>query len=575
MPASTADRLLTFSLHAATDWFLPAGRTDAETLRRARLLVVSSITLAVVGCVMGTVMYFLDYEIDNYFGLYVGAALVSLNPFVLRATGSVRMPGFLLCLELVIIILLQAIFDQGINDHPVQLWGLIVPWLAAFLVGPAYGFGFAGLVSAVIGGLYWMELAGFPFPRASSAEQLQLFYLLSAPGVAFVVAYLGWLYEGHTIRNLREKNDDLQRAGEALQVSNQRIESILESITDGFFALDHFWRFTYINQRAEQLLNRERSDLLGMSARTLFRGRVGDTIFGKFSLAVQDQDAIEFEVYDPHLDVWFEVHAYPYPEGLSVYFSDITARKTYEASLIEAKERAEELAELKSAFLTNMSHEFRTPLTGILGFANTLAHELDDFHREFAELIEQNAHRLLDTLNGVLDLARLESGTVEAQVQATNLVEETDTVMRLLTPLAEGRGLTLCATYDLEQTVAHIDPLFFNRVLTNLVGNAIKFTEEGFITVRLRDHNHEIVLEVEDTGIGISETFLPFLFDEFRQESMGLSRSHEGSGLGLAITQRLVRAMSGTIGVRSTRGEGSTFTVRLPRQRQEVPVVSS
>ena len=241
-------------------------------------------------------------------------------------------------------------------------------------------------------------------------------------------------------------------------------------------------------------------------------------------------------------------------------------RMNYEMEILSAKEHAEELVQLKTAFLTNMSHEIRTPLTGIIGFAQILNEEIDDRHKEFVELIEASGKRLLGTINSVLDLARLESGRVAVKRDVVDVAQVIRDSTTTLQSLAMKKGVSL-TTQGVDDTVmAETDKAGLERILNNLVGNAIKFTDEGSVTVRLSSTEDTIKLEVEDTGIGISEQFLPFIFDDFKQESQGASRSHEGSGMGLSITRKLVEVMSGEIEVRSIKSEGSTFAVTLPRR---------
>ena len=241
-------------------------------------------------------------------------------------------------------------------------------------------------------------------------------------------------------------------------------------------------------------------------------------------------------------------------------------RKSYEAELITAKDRAEELVRLKSAFLTNMSHEIRTPLTGIIGFAQILNEEIGEEHSEFVQLIEQSGRRLLDTINSVLDLARLESQKMRQEKVRLDLVEETIRSVKLIEPLAAKKKLKLMSKAHVESAHAIVDPAGFGRILTNLVGNAIKFTDEGGVRVDIAKKEGRIIIRVRDTGIGIAEEFLPHLFDEFRQESSGASRSHEGSGMGLSITKKLVELMGGTITVKSKKGVGSAFIVAFPEE---------
>ena len=244
---------------------------------------------------------------------------------------------------------------------------------------------------------------------------------------------------------------------------------------------------------------------------------------------------------------------------------DITDRKRFETELIAAREQAEEMARLKSAFLANMSHEIRTPLTGILGFAGVLAEEVGEQHREFVQLIEKSGRRLLDTLNSVLDLAQLESDGVRIAASPLDVVDEVGQVVQLLAPLAEEKGIALHLDATGDEVVAPLDAACLNRILHNLVGNAIKFTEVGRVVVTVRPSGDRVHIRVTDTGIGIDAEFVPHLFEEFKQESTGQGRSHEGSGLGLAITRKLVELMGGSISVESEKGQGSTFTIWFPR----------
>ena len=230
-----------------------------------------------------------------------------------------------------------------------------------------------------------------------------------------------------------------------------------------------------------------------------------------------------------------------------------------------AREQAEEMAQLKSAFLANMSHEIRTPLTAIIGFAQILGEEVSPEQRELVEPIEQSGKRLLSTLNSVLDLAQLKSDGVDLSIEPVDVAEEVHDLAEMLRPQASAKGLSLIVNAPVYGIIAHADRPALNRVLTNLLSNAIKFTEVGRITVSAEQTDSMVYIRVRDTGRGIGSEFLPSLFEEFRQESTGVTRSHEGSGLGLAITKGLVDLMEGTIEVDSTVGEGSVFTVALPR----------
>ena len=251
---------------------------------------------------------------------------------------------------------------------------------------------------------------------------------------------------------------------------------------------------------------------------------------------------------------------------IATYLAGIAIeRKQFEHELMHAKDEAEEMARLKSSFLANMSHEIRTPLSSIIGFADTLAQELETNHREFATLIGQSGKRLLNTLNSVLDYARLESGKMDVRFEIVNLTELVRETVSIFQAKAKAKGLVLeMHSADLE-TLAKLDRSLFIRALDNLTENAIKFTEKGVVSITMREEPNVVVIEIQDTGCGISEAFLPSVFDEFKQESSGMARSHEGSGLGLRITKQLVEQMNGTISVSSQKHVGSVFTLRFPR----------
>ncbi len=504
------------------------------------------------------------YPLTNVLIMYAGCGLSLANLILFRRTSSTRIPGALLCLEALAIQSFQAYNDLGLND-PVLLWTLVIPWLAAFLVGPSYGFVFAGLIVGVTGSFYVLEINGYPFQAFTGPDEYVLFYFLCASTLTFFLGFLGWLYEGQTLGNLREAHLNLATAHTDLQLSNRRTEQILESITDGFFSVDHTWSFTDLNPQAEYLLKESKSDMLGRDAQAYFSGDVSDVIRENLRTAAYDRVPVAFETFFRPLNRWFQVHVYPFAEGLSVYFNDITKRKDYEKGLIEAKEEAEQLALLKSTLLANMSHEIRTPLTSIIGFASIMAQEASGDHQEFAQLIGQNGQRLMDTLNSVLDLAQLERGAMQYTPYRVDVAEEIEQIVQLLQPMAQEGGLYLRVKRAAEDTTASLDKSLLSRVLNNLIGNAIKFTNEGGVLVTVGTDEEQVWVKVADTGIGISPTFIPHLFEEFRQESTGLSRAYEGSGLGLAISQRLVETMGGAIEVESEKDVGTTFTVHLPR----------
>jgi PAS domain S-box-containing protein len=257
------------------------------------------------------------------------------------------------------------------------------------------------------------------------------------------------------------------------------------------------------------------------------------------------------------------------PERMLGIVLDVTDEKAHEAALVEAREAAEEAARLKSALLANMSHEIRTPLTGIIGFAEVIAEEAanlasDTAHVEFAQRIGESGRRLLETLNSVLDLAQLEAGHRSVRSASIDIRDVVAGVVSLFERQARAKGLTLTVSVPDDPITLDTDGAALGRVVTNLVSNAVKFTEAGGVEVEMTVEADAVEIRVADTGVGISAAFLPRLFEAFRQESEGVARHFEGNGLGMAITARLVEMLDGTISVESTKNVGTTFTVRLP-----------
>ena len=226
---------------------------------------------------------------------------------------------------------------------------------------------------------------------------------------------------------------------------------------------------------------------------------------------------------------------------------------------------AEEVARLKSTFLTTMSHELRTPLNAVIGLAELLLDEVDEEQRETVTLIHEGGQHLLDTINSVLTYARIQAGRMELRLTPTAPHTVLTRTLPLLETLAHRKQIALTYTCPTPEAHAYLDASAFGQVATNLVGNAIKFTDAGRVEVLLDADAEHVCLQVTDTGPGIAADHLSHIFNEFRQASAGLQRAHEGSGLGLAITSHLVHAMHGTIEVTSAEGTGSCFTVRLPR----------
>ncbi len=239
---------------------------------------------------------------------------------------------------------------------------------------------------------------------------------------------------------------------------------------------------------------------------------------------------------------------------------------------LDAEKRSAETANrMKSEFLANMSHELRTPLNAIIGFAKLMAHgkvgPVSAQHQEYLGDILKSSSHLLQLINDVLDLAKVEAGKLELRPEPIVLSRIVREVRDILRTIAAAKQINVAVEIDPSCEALHLDPAKLKQVLYNYLSNALKFTSaSGRVAVRARaEDSTRIRLEVEDSGIGIRAEHIPSLFTEFHQLDSGLSKLYQGTGLGLALTKRIVEAQGGEVGVNSVLGEGSVFFAILPR----------
>lgn len=378
---------------------------------------------------------------------------------------------------------------------------------------------------------------------------------------------------------IRDANDrvarqrDLEnRTRRALKVAEARTAAILSAAPVVVVAFDREGRIELAEGRGLRRIGLTPSDLIGASIRDLVADAPeGETIVDRalagepvaVQLALQGADCeLRFEPVRNECNV---------VELVVVVIVDQTERVRMEEGLRQARDDAEAANRLKDSILANVSHEIRTPMTAILGFSELLVQRLgDNDNARLAERIQEGGQRLLELLTNIIDLASLESGMLRMHLQPHRLRDSVEHVENLLGLMAEDRGLRLKSSVP-DDLLVLSDSRREEQILTNLVSNAIRFSEYGTIEIRavhepaddLQDPGW-VRIEVEDQGIGMGPDFISQAFDEFRQESSGLSRTHEGSGLGLAITRKLVEHMGGSIGLHSRRGHGTLVTVLLP-----------
>jgi PAS domain S-box-containing protein len=362
-----------------------------------------------------------------------------------------------------------------------------------------------------------------------------------------------------------------KRAEEALQESEKRIRAILTSITDAFFAVDRDWRFTYVNPQAVRILGRKTDELLGKVLWDEYPGLAGTEFERAYLRAVEEQVSTSVTAYYSDHDRWYEIRNYPAPDGLSVYFQDITDRRRQEEALRAAKDDAERANRAKDHFLAVLSHELRTPLNPILLAASSMLERTPapDEVRPTLEMIRQNVKLQARLIDDLLDVMRIVQGKMPLHWSVSDchaLVEQSIEICR-----SEFLGKAQEVVLDLAAECHHVnaDSARLHQVLWNLVRNAVKFTPEGGkITVRTRNEDDGdsriVVIEVADTGIGIEPDVLPTIWDPFQQGETTITRRFGGLGLGLAICKGVVDAHGGSLAVESEgSGMGTTFRVLL------------
>ncbi len=372
---------------------------------------------------------------------------------------------------------------------------------------------------------------------------------------------------------------DLERANCEAEVAQRRLWEAIETIEDGFAVFDAEARLV--------TANRAYLDLFGSGGIS-----IGDpylkvlTVLAEGVADLEGEDAQDWchemierlgrDVIEPRVVLLRDGRHIRFLDrrgevgDLVSMALDITEAMQREAELEEARAKAEAANRAKSAFLANMSHEIRTPMNGVVGMAELMCEtELTEEQRLFAETIKSSGEALLVIINDVLDYSKIEAEKMRLYPEPFDLERCLHEVMLLLQPKAREKGLKLLVDFDLFLPTRYIaDPGRLRQVLTNLIGNAVKFTSEGHVLARVvgierPDHQYDLHVTVEDTGIGIAPDHVDHIFGEFNQVEDQSNRKFEGTGLGLAITRHLVELMGGTIWVDSEPGQGSCFGFKV------------
>ncbi len=351
-------------------------------------------------------------------------------------------------------------------------------------------------------------------------------------------------------------------------------ETLVETLPDGILALDGQNRIQDINGTALSFLGIQNNNIIGFPAQS-----AGATVTQLLNAVINHETNDQTQEIRRNDEIkTFRIlkHAIKnQPESRLVVIRDITEQRQTECELTKAKEHAEESDRLKSAFLANMSHEIRTPMNGILGFADLLKEPdlSSEKVQEYISIIESSGVRMLNIINDLIDISKIESGTMRISMSETNVNDQTRFIFSFFKPEAEQKGLLLILRNSLpeHEAIIRTDREKLYAILTNLVKNAIKFTNTGNIEVGYEKiesdslaSNSELKFFVKDTGIGISSELKEVIFERFRQGSETLNKRFEGAGLGLAISKAYVEMLGGRIWIDKDSEIGSVFNFTLP-----------
>ena len=376
-----------------------------------------------------------------------------------------------------------------------------------------------------------------------------------------------------------------------IRENEARYRDLLDNQADVILRRDAEGRLTFVNQAFCRVFGRERTAVLGQSFRP-------DVFAGQRPRPLAPGAVIRNQRYVQEIETaagprWFEweEHIVPAADGavpeVQSQGRDITEARLAEAELTEARRQAETANRAKSRFLAAMSHEIRTPMNGILGMAGLLAEtELLPEQQTYVGAIDRSARTLLSLIDEILDFSKIEANKLDLKSEPLALEECVQGVVELLAPKAYEKGIDIAWAIDpgLPRSLMG-DEVRLRQIVTNLVGNAIKFTDKGGVLVtvaRLEESSRPlagdevaVAITVEDSGIGIAPEALPFMFQEFQQTEAAVRRRQGGTGLGLAISRRLARAMAGDIFVASEPGVGSTFTAVARLKKAGKPATTS
>jgi len=369
-------------------------------------------------------------------------------------------------------------------------------------------------------------------------------------------------------------NEEESPIKESLSDSEKRYQSLFQMAGEGIFIMTVKGQLVEVNQSCANMHGYSIEEMEKMNLRDFDSPESARFIPSRMK-RILDGEKLTFNVEHFHKDghlfplqVSVNLVTYGGESFVQCFHHDITDRKRAEQELANAKEQAEESDRLKSAFLANMSHEIRTPMNGILGFAGLLKypHLSGAEQQEYIRIIEKSGDRMLNIINDIVDISKIEAHLMNLTISESNINYQIEYIYTFFKPEADAKGITLSYKKALPDNDAFIqtDTEKILAVLTNLVKNALKFTNKGSISFGYDKRDHYFEFFIQDTGIGIDKANQKAIFKRFFQVDTSNQRMYQGAGLGLAIAKSYIEMLGGQIWVESEQGVGSTFYFTLP-----------